>query len=68
MNDFKYNRGILADMCEVMKTDVLKQVKDFIGNKPLVYLEGSCLDIDTIEDFEKAANIIIERRKNNKNV
>ena len=25
MIDFKYNRGILADMCEVMRTDVLKQ-------------------------------------------
>lgn len=25
MIDFKYNRGILTDMCEVMRTDVLKQ-------------------------------------------
>lgn len=25
MIDFKYNNGILADMCEVMRTDILKQ-------------------------------------------
>ena len=25
MNDFKYNKGILADMCEVMSTEILKR-------------------------------------------
>lgn len=25
MNDFKYNKGILADMCEVMRVDILRQ-------------------------------------------
>lgn len=46
----------------IIKTDVMKEVKDFIGKNPKVYFEGSCLDIDTAEDFEKAAEIIEQRR------
>ena len=38
----------------IIKTDVLKKVKDFIGENPKVYLETSCLDIDTLDDFHKA--------------
>ncbi len=45
----------------IVEYDVFKEVKDFIGKKPDVYLEGSHMDIDTEEDFEKAAEIILKR-------
>jgi len=48
----------------IIKTNVLKEVKDFIGKKPMVYFDGICLDIDLPEDFEKAENLIIKRREN----
>lgn len=47
----------------IIKTSVMKEVKDFIGKKPLVYFGGMCVDIDTAEDFETAAKIIEERNK-----
>ena len=50
----------------IIKTDVMKQVKDFIGKRPEVYTKGFCLDIDTVEDFEKASKIIEERKANAK--
>lgn len=46
----------------IIKTDVMKEVKDFIGKKPLVYFDGLCVDIDTVEDFEKAGAIIEQKR------
>lgn len=48
----------------IVKTDVMKEVKDFIGKNPQVYTRGSSIDIDTHEDFERAAKIIEERRQN----
>lgn len=48
----------------IIKTDVMKEVKDFIGKKPEVYTKGFCLDIDTANDFERAAKVIEERREN----
>ena len=48
----------------IIKTDVMKEVKDFIGKKPEVYTKGFCLDIDTVNDFERAAKVIEERREN----
>ena len=50
----------------IIKTDVMKEVKDFIGKRPEVYTNGFCLDIDTVEDFEKAGKIIEERTANAK--
>jgi CMP-N-acetylneuraminic acid synthetase len=47
----------------IIKTEVFKKVKDFIGEKPAVYLDGQVVDIDTAEDFEKAGELI-EKRKN----
>ena len=46
----------------IIKTDVMKRVKDFIGEKPELYLDGSALDIDNPEDFDVAAEIIKKRR------
>lgn len=45
----------------IIKTDVLKKVKDFIGEKPELYLNGSFGDIDNPEDFENAEKIILQR-------
>ncbi len=45
----------------IIKTDVLKKVKDFIGEKPELYLNGSVLDIDNPKDFEKAEEVILQR-------
>ena len=47
----------------IIKTSVMKEVKDFIGKKPLVYFGGTCVDIDTPKDFETVAKIIDERKK-----
>lgn len=47
----------------IIKTDVMKEVSDFIGKRPLVYYDGVCLDIDTEEDFVKAAELILQKRK-----
>lgn len=46
----------------IIKTDVMKEVKDFVGKQPEVYFGGTCVDIDTAEDFETAAKIIEQRR------
>ena len=47
----------------IIKTDVMKEVKDFIGKKPEVYTGGRCVDIDTEQDFETAAKVIEQLRK-----
>ena len=47
----------------IVKTSVMKEVRDFIGKKPLVYFGGTGVDIDTPEDFETVAKIIEERNK-----
>ena len=44
----------------------MKEVKDFIGYKPEIYLQKNPVDIDTIADFEKAEKLILERRLNSK--
>lgn len=41
----------------IIKTDVMREVYDFIGKKPLVYT-SEAIDIDTAEDFEKIAKIM----------
>ena len=46
----------------IIKTEVLKRLKDFIGEKPELYLGGMLGDIDTVEDFETVAKIIEQRR------
>lgn len=45
----------------IIKTDVMKKVKDFIGEKPKTYLPPASIDIDELKDFEKAEKIILER-------
>lgn len=47
----------------IIKTDVMKKVKDFIGERPQVYFDGLSIDIDTAEDFEKAAEVIRKRQE-----
>ncbi|MBR1943446.1 acylneuraminate cytidylyltransferase family protein [bacterium] len=43
----------------IIKTDVMREVYDFIGKNPLIY-ETRAIDIDTPEDFEKIAEIMKE--------
>ena len=38
----------------IIKTDVMRDVYDFIGKKPLIYI-SEAIDIDTAEDFNKIA-------------
>ena len=42
----------------VLPTKILKEVKDFIGYNPCIYLTDRMIDIDTVEDFEKVEKII----------
>lgn len=44
----------------IIKTDVMREVYDFIGKNPLVYISDS-VDIDTSEDFEKISQIMKEK-------
>lgn len=46
----------------IIKTDIMKKVKDFIGDNPEIYTEGSFGDIDTIEDFNFAESILLKRQ------
>lgn len=46
----------------IIKTEVMKEVRDFIGKNPLVYFGGDCVDIDDESDFDNAAKIIEKRR------
>lgn len=50
----------------IIKTDVMKEVKDFIGKKPRLYINGSVGDIDTIKDFETAEKALFEREEASK--
>ena len=45
----------------IIKTEVMRKVYDFIGEKPLIYV-SEALDIDTLEDFEKIAAIMKENK------
>lgn len=45
----------------IVKTSVMKEVKDFIGYKPEIYLQKNPIDIDTIADFERAEKFILEK-------
>jgi len=49
-----------------LKTQTLKETKDFIGYNPIAYITKRIIDIDTIEDFEKVSAII--KNKEDKNV
>ena len=42
----------------IIKTDVMMQVKDFIGEKPIFHVVENSIDIDTIEDFKKAEELL----------
>ena len=42
----------------IIKTDVMKKVYDFIGEKPVTYLSPASIDIDNPEDFEKIEQIL----------
>lgn len=35
----------------IIKTEIMKKVKDFIGENPKIYIEQNSIDIDTLEDF-----------------
>lgn len=42
----------------IIKTDILMKVKDFIGEKPIFHVVEKSIDIDTIEDFKKAEELL----------
>lgn len=42
----------------IIKTEVLMRVKDFIGEKPILHVVENSIDIDTLEDFEKAGEML----------
>ena len=49
----------------IIKTEVLKKVKDFVGEKPIFHIpnDENTIDIDTVEDFEVAEKILLSRKK-----
>lgn len=59
--DLHYPLFIESGAIYIVKTEIMKEVKDFIGYKPEIYLQKNPIDIDTIADFEKAEKIIMER-------
>ena len=48
----------------IVKTEVMKKVKDFIGEKPELFVMPHCMDIDEPQDFERVAEIIRARGQN----
>jgi len=48
----------------IIKTDVMKKVKDFIGDKPEVFVMPPCIDIDEPKDFERVEEILRARNNN----
>jgi len=42
----------------IVRTDVLMDVKDFIGKKPVFHVVEDSIDIDTEEDFKKAEELL----------
>ncbi len=42
----------------IVKTNVLMKVKDFIGENPILHVVENSIDIDTLEDFEKAGEML----------
>ncbi len=42
----------------IIKTEVMKKVKDFVGDEPKIYPIVQTVDIDTIEDFDRAEKLI----------
>lgn len=44
-----------------LKTDTLKEVKDFIGYNPVPYITKRVIDIDEPSDFERVEEILKER-------
>ncbi len=60
-------------MCEtgetyIIKTEALKKVKDFIGEKPIFHVVDACVDIDTPKDFEYAEKMIYNREREHETV
>ncbi len=45
----------------IIKTEIMREVYDFIGYKPLIY-ESDSIDIDTPEDFDEIAKIMETKR------
>lgn len=45
----------------IIKRDVMYEVNDFIGKKPLVYL-SKYNDIDTLQDFEKVSKVLEDKK------
>lgn len=45
----------------IVKADVFKEVKDFIGKNPAIYLNGAVGDIDAMSDFECAERILLSK-------
>ena len=44
----------------IIKTDVMKKVKDFIGENPEVFIMPPCIDIDEPDDFLKVEKLLQE--------
>ena len=44
----------------IIKTDVMRKVKDFIGEKPELFVMPHIIDIDELSDFEKVERIMKE--------
>ena len=42
----------------IIRTDVMLKVKDFIGEKPELFVMPPCIDIDDISDFERVEKIL----------
>lgn len=42
----------------IVKTDVLMKVNDFIGETPVFHVVEESIDIDTVEDFKKAEELL----------
>lgn len=59
--DRHYNMYWETGSTYIIKTEIMKKVKDFIGEKPKIYIPPASIDIDEVADFEIAEKLILER-------
>lgn len=53
-----YNLWCETGSVYIVRTDIMKKVHDFIGERPEIYKSPASVDIDSLADFDKVLNIL----------
>lgn len=58
--DKHYSMFVETGSIYIIRTDILIKVEDFIGEKPQIFVAPQSVDIDTVEDFAIAENLMVQ--------